>query len=41
MFSSDPNKRFQILEIIAVPRIKTWYKEIIAGEFKAKEIAKQ
>ena len=39
MFSSDPNRRFQILEIIAVPRIKTWYEEIIAGEFEVKETA--
>lgn len=37
MFSRDVEKRFQILEILAVPRTKTWHEAIEAGEFSVKE----
>ena len=33
VFSKDSNKRFQLFEIIAMPRVKKWYKEIGIGEF--------
>jgi len=31
MFSSDSTKRFQVLEILAMPRQKKWYKKIGVG----------
>ncbi len=37
MFSQDPEKRFQILEILAMPRNKEWHKAVVAGEFHVKE----
>jgi hypothetical protein len=37
MFSRHSEKRFQILEILAMPMNKTWHKAIIAGEFNVKE----
>lgn len=37
MFSQDPNKRFQILEILAMPKNKKWHKVMDAGEFHVKE----
>ena len=32
-FSKDSNKRFQLFEMIAMPRVKKWYKEMAIGEF--------
>lgn len=32
-FSKDSNKRFQLFEIMAMPREKLWYKELAIGEF--------
>lgn len=37
IFSHDPDKRFQILEILAMPKNKKWHKAIDAGEFHVKE----
>jgi hypothetical protein len=37
MFSHDPGKRFQILEILAMPKNKKWHEAIEAGEFHVKE----
>jgi hypothetical protein len=37
MFSHDPDKRFQILEILTMPKNKEWHKAIDAGEFHVKE----
>jgi hypothetical protein len=37
MFGHDPDKRFQILEILAMPKYKEWHKAIDAGEFHVKE----
>jgi hypothetical protein len=37
MFSHDPDKRFQILEILAMPKYKEWHKAIDAGEFHVRE----
>jgi hypothetical protein len=37
MFSRDTYKRFQILEILAMPKNKEWHKAIDAGEFHVKE----
>lgn len=39
VFSKDSNKRFQVFEIIAMPRIKKWYKEMSIGEFSFHETA--
>ena len=36
MFSSDYNKRFQILEILAMLRVKVWHKEVVAGVFRSR-----
>jgi len=33
VFSKDSNKRFQIFEILTMPREKKWYKEMEIGEF--------
>jgi len=41
MFSHDAEKRFQILEILAMPRVKTWYGRIDAGEFSVQETKKE
>lgn len=38
MFSRDFNKRFQVLEILAMPRNKKWYRTIDAGEFHVEEV---
>jgi len=38
VFSSDANRRFQILEIIAMPKAKKWYKTIGVGGHTFKEI---
>lgn len=40
MFSHDAEKRFQILEILAMPRMKTWYGRIGVGEFSVQETKK-
>jgi hypothetical protein len=40
MFSRDSAQRFQIMEIIAMPRVKKWYKTIGVGEVFIKEIEK-
>lgn len=40
VFSGDSTKRFQILEIIAMPRKKKWYKTIGVGGLFIKEIEK-
>lgn len=39
-FSEDSNRRFQILEILAMPRVKKWYKTIGVGGLSIREIAK-
>lgn len=39
-FSEDSNRRFQILEILAMPRVKKWYKTIGVGGLSLQEIAK-
>lgn len=39
-FSEDSNRRFQILEILAMPRVKKWYKAIGVGGLSVQEIAK-
>lgn len=39
-FSEDSNRRFQILEIIAMPHTKSWYKRIGVGGFYFQEIEK-
>jgi hypothetical protein len=40
MFSSDSTERFQIFEIIAMPRNKKWYEQISVGGLKVTEIEK-
>ena len=40
MFSGDSTERFQILEIIAMPRIKKWYRKIGVGGLSFQEIEK-
>jgi len=40
MFSRDSAQRFQILEIIAMPRVKSWYKTMGVSELLIKEIEK-
>lgn len=40
MFSRDSAQRFQVLEIIAMPRVKKWYKTIGVGEVFIKEVEK-
>jgi hypothetical protein len=40
MFSRDSTERFQIAEIIAMPRTKNWYKTIGVGELFIKETEK-
>lgn len=40
MFSGNSNRRFQILEIIALPRKKKWYKTIGVGGLTLQEIEK-
>jgi len=37
MFSRDPDRRFQILEILAMPKYKKWHEAIDAGEFHIEE----
>lgn len=37
MFSREFNKRFQLFEILAMPKNKKWHKAIDAGEFHVKE----
>ena len=36
-FSSDPEKRFVIAEILAMPRTKVFYKRHIVGEWNVAE----
>lgn len=38
VFSEDSNRRFQIFEIIAMPRTKKWYKRIGVGGLSFQEI---
>jgi len=40
VFSSDAARRFQVLEIIAMPRLKKWYKKIGVGGLWFDEIQK-
>jgi len=40
MFSSDSAKRLQVLEILAMPRKKKWYRNIGVGGLSFKEIEK-
>jgi len=40
MFSRDSAQRFQVLEIIAMPRMKSWYKTMGVSELLIKEIEK-
>jgi len=40
MFSSDSAKRFQVLEILAMPRRKKWYRSIGVGGLSFKEVEK-
>ena len=40
MFSGDSAERFQILEILAMPRVKKWYKRIGVGGLYFQEIEK-
>ena len=40
VFSRDSEKRFQVLEILAMPRTKKWYKSITIAEQVAREIDK-
>jgi len=40
MFSRDSAQRFQVLEIIAMPRVKSWYKTMGVSELLIKEIEK-
>lgn len=40
MFSRDSAERFQVLEIIAMPRIKNWYRRIGVGGLYFQEIEK-
>lgn len=37
MFSQDSSKRFQVMEIIAMPRTKNWYKTMHVAELVVKE----
>jgi len=41
MFSRDSAQRFQILEIIAMPRVKIWHKTIGINELLIKEMRKK
>jgi len=38
VFSRDSEKRFQVLEILAMPRTKKWYKSITIAEHVVREI---
>jgi len=40
MFSGDSARRFQVLEILAMPRTKKWYKSISVGGLSFQEIEK-
>jgi hypothetical protein len=40
VFSEDSNRRLQVLEIIAMPRVKRWYKRIGVGGLSFQEIQK-
>jgi len=40
LFISDSSKRFQVLEIIAMPKLKKWYKRISVGGLWFNEIEK-
>ena len=40
MFSRDSAQRFQVLEIIAMPRVKSWYKTMGVSELLIKEVVK-
>jgi len=40
MFSRDSAQRFQIMEIIAMPRVKSWHRTIGVGELLIKEVEK-
>jgi len=40
MFSSDSAKRFQVLEILAMPRKKKWYRSIGVGGLSFQEVEK-
>lgn len=40
IFSEDSGRRFQVLEILAMPRIKKWYKTIGVGGLFIQEIQK-
>jgi len=40
MFSSDSAKRFQVLEILAMPRKKKWYRNIGVGGLSFQEVEK-
>lgn len=39
MFSRKKEQRFQVLEILAMPKNKEWYNELTAGEFHVKELS--
>jgi hypothetical protein len=40
VFSRDSDKRFQVMEIIAMPRAKKWYRSITIAEDVVREIDK-
>jgi len=40
MFSSDSTKRFQVFEILAMPRKKQWYRNIGVGGLSFREVEK-
>ena len=40
VFSRDSDKRFQVMEIIAMPRAKKWYKSVTIAEHVVREIDK-
>ncbi len=37
-FSSDPSKRLEIREILAMPRVKRWYRKVSVWEFEITEV---
>jgi len=40
IFSEKEEQRFQVLEILAMPKNKKWYDKLTVGEFNVKELAK-
>jgi len=40
MFSEKEEQRFQVLEILAMPKNKKWYGKVTCGEFNVKELGK-